>query len=342
MQDTVAKKMLPLCILDLLREHSDAEHPLTSRRLLDLLQEKYGLTIERKAIFRNIGWLQEFGIEIEQVGPPTHGYYLKGRTFDDQELGYLMDGVLSSRYIPPQMAQSLLGKLQNMSSRYFALDLEHVTAVQQRVRNRRPDLFATLTLLDHAVDRGRMVSFMYNDFGLDKRLQPRKDHRYLVSPYGLVTTNQQYYLVGNYDGYNDVKAYRLDHMTEIRMEDIPVREVTTLPGMQQGINLAAFTRKTIYWGGEGPLWVKLRMRRSLMNDLVDAFGLEMDIAPLPEDEMEVDLLAAPPMVVSWALLHAADCEVLSPPEVRERMADTAAHLAASYGKPDGESYPILI
>ena len=330
MQETVCKKMLPLCILDLLQEHSDAEHPVNSRLLLDLLQEKYGLTVERKAIFRNIGWLKEFGIDIQMVGPPTHGYYLKGRTFDDGQLRYLMDAVLSSRYIPPREAEGLVEKLQRMASRYFAVNLEHITTVQQRTRNRRPDLFQVLALLDRAIDLSRMVSFMYNDYGLDGHLQPRKDHRYLVSPYGLVTTNQQYYLVGNYDGYNDVKAYRLDLMTDIRMEELPARDARTLPGMERGMDPAAFVRKTVCWGGESPAWAKLRLPRTLMNDLVDAFGLDLQITPLPEGRMEADFLAAPPSVAQWALLHGADCEVLAPPELRAQLAHTAAAMANRY------------
>ena len=136
--------------------------------------------------------------------------------------------------------------------------------------------------------------------------------------------------MGNYDGYNDVKAYRLDLMTDIRMEELSARDARTLPGMERGMDPAAFVRKTGWWGGESPAWAKLRLPRSLMNDLVDAFGLDLQITPLPEGRMEADFLAAPPSVAQWALLHGADCEVLAPPELRAQLAHTAAAMANRY------------
>lgn len=70
------------------------------------------------------------------------------------------------------------------------------------------ELFYTIEILDEAIERGRQVQFRYGDYGTDKRLHLRTDSEgkirdYLVNPYQMVATNGKYYLIGNYDKYDN-------------------------------------------------------------------------------------------------------------------------------------------
>lgn len=58
------KKLLILRIYRILEEYSDAEHPLTQARILDILYRDYGVEAERKAVGRNISYLAEAGFDI--------------------------------------------------------------------------------------------------------------------------------------------------------------------------------------------------------------------------------------------------------------------------------------
>ena len=58
------KKLALLRILEILKKHSDIKHPLTQEDIIHRLKNDYGITLERKAISRNISLLREAGYEI--------------------------------------------------------------------------------------------------------------------------------------------------------------------------------------------------------------------------------------------------------------------------------------
>ena len=58
------KKMSLLCILQILREYSDENHPLTQAQIISKIVNNYGLELERKSIGANIESLIDFGFDI--------------------------------------------------------------------------------------------------------------------------------------------------------------------------------------------------------------------------------------------------------------------------------------
>ena len=60
-----AKKTLILNILDILRRYTDADHTLSQKDILDILEKEYEMKAERKAVRRNIQNLIDMGYEIE-------------------------------------------------------------------------------------------------------------------------------------------------------------------------------------------------------------------------------------------------------------------------------------
>ena len=96
MTELEPKKLALLRILQILERYSDSEHPLTQEEILKLLDEDYGIVIERKAVGRNISLLKEAGIDIESE---RNGSYLASRTFDDTEIQLLIDSVLASKHL---------------------------------------------------------------------------------------------------------------------------------------------------------------------------------------------------------------------------------------------------
>ena len=69
-----------LTVLDFLKQYSDSGHPQSTGEILTELK-KYGIESERKAIYRDIEALREFGFDIRLTGTPKRGYYLASRDF---------------------------------------------------------------------------------------------------------------------------------------------------------------------------------------------------------------------------------------------------------------------
>ena len=99
--------------LHILQKYSDFNHPLTQDEIVEILDRDYGISIERKAVSRNLSLLKEAGIEIESR---RAGNYLETREFEDSELKLLIDGVLCSQHINPRQSSDLIEKLCKLSN----------------------------------------------------------------------------------------------------------------------------------------------------------------------------------------------------------------------------------
>ena len=68
------KKLALLRIWQILRKHSDYDHPLTQEEIIKYLESDYGIEMERKAVGKNIADLRDAGIDI---GLTLIGMHLK-------------------------------------------------------------------------------------------------------------------------------------------------------------------------------------------------------------------------------------------------------------------------
>lgn len=75
-----SKKILILRIYRILSEYSDAEHPLTHKRILEILYRDYGAEAERKDVGRNIAYLAEAVIDIVST---RKGCYIADKVFEE-------------------------------------------------------------------------------------------------------------------------------------------------------------------------------------------------------------------------------------------------------------------
>lgn len=108
------KKLIIMNILDILKRYTDENHRLSQKEIQNILEREYDMTVERKAVKRNLMNLIEFGYNInysesvrifkdkdgkEQENVILSYFYLE-REFTDSELRLLIDSVLFSNHIP--------------------------------------------------------------------------------------------------------------------------------------------------------------------------------------------------------------------------------------------------
>ena len=161
------KKLALLRILQILEEYSDYDHPLKQEEICERLDKEYGIVIERKAIGRNLSLLKEAGYDIES---DRRGSYLAERSFDDEELRMLIDGVLSSKYIMAKHSKDLIEKLCALSNRYFRSHVKNIWSVNEWSKTDNCALFYNIEIIDTAIEQGRQIAFSYNKYGADKKL----------------------------------------------------------------------------------------------------------------------------------------------------------------------------
>ena len=320
------KKLLIMNILDILRKYSDADHRLSQKDIIDILQTEYGMTADRKSIRRNLLDLIDFGYTLEyseSIRRSKSGkeetvltdWYLE-RDFSDAELRLLIDSLLFSKHIPYSHCKELIQKLEGFSSRYFKSKVRHICNLPED-QPQNTELFYTIEILDEAIERGNQVLFHYGDYGTDKHMHLRKSsdgeaRNYLVNPYQMVATNGKYYLVGNYDKYDNISHYRIDHIRDIQLVDHPVKSQKKVKGFEQGLNLPKHMAEHIYmFSGESEV-VTFRLKKYLLNDVMDFFGSEISFFDEAEDSISARVKVNRSAMQKWALQYALHAQILSP------------------------------
>ncbi|MBR4890691.1 MAG: WYL domain-containing transcriptional regulator [Clostridia bacterium] len=305
------KKLALLRILQILKTHSDFNHPMTQEEISRYLENDYGIFIERKAISRNLSLLKEAGYEIESG---RNGSYLDSRELEDAELRMLIDGVLSSKYITAKHSKDLIEKLCNMSNKYFRSHVKNVYSINDWSKTDNQALFFNIELVDEAIDRKKQIKFDYNKYGLDKKLHRTTTH--YVSPYQLILHNQRYYLMAFNERWKNMGYYRLDHITNMDITDDSLTPVTSVEGYKGGIDYKQISTALPYMYTDKPENIEMIADKCIIDQLVDWFGKDIIFTEINEKQIRVQLTASPMAMENWAMQYVKHVEVTKPEKLR--------------------------
>ncbi len=325
------KKTLILNILDILLRYSDEEHRLSQKDIVDILRREYDMIVERKSIRRNILSLREYGYEIEysenvrmvpnrRTGEMEESYlwsdFYLVRDFTDSELRLLIDGLLFSKHIPYSQCRELVEKLEGLSNTYFRSRVRHIRTMPDTMPPNK-QLFYTIEVLDDAISQMKQAAFRYNSYGVDKKLHPRLNEdgsvkEYIVSPYQIAAANGRYYLICNTQPHDNVSHYRLDRITDIRLLDTAIRPAKTVQGLEHGFDLPKHMAEHLYMFSGESRPVRFRMKKSILNDVIDWFGTDIRFSDESSDEVTASVSVNLKAMRLWAIQYGPYVKVLSP------------------------------
>lgn len=309
------KKLALIRILQIFKKYSDYDHPLLQEDIAEHLENDYGITLERKAISRNISLLKEAGFEIEST---KAGSYLEEREFEDSELRMLIDGVLSSKYITAKHSKDLIEKLCAMSNKYFRSHVKNIYSVNDWSKTDNQALFYNIELIDDAIERRLQIRFDYNKYGTDKKLHKSSTTR--VTPYQLILHNQRYYLMSYNEHFKNLTYYRVDHITNMTIdEDKAATPITNLKGFESGINYKVLATSLPYMYTDMVENVEFIAYKGITDQIVDWFGENIRITELDDKHITVSLKASPNAMEHWAMQYINYVEITKPAELREKI-----------------------
>lgn len=161
------KQTLLFRLYQVLFDYSDEDNLLTQQDIIDILEREYGLVVERKAIGRNISYLNEMGIDVESS---RKGAYLVDRPIEKSELHMLIDSVLCSTHISATHSKQLIDKLVRMGGRNFKSRVRYVQSLNDWNKTENKAVFFNISEIDEAISQGKQIKFYYNKIGADKQL----------------------------------------------------------------------------------------------------------------------------------------------------------------------------
>ena len=326
MYATGNKKMLNMLILEILRKYSDEDHSLTQQDIIRLLNQNYGMECDRRSVKSNVVSLQEMGYDISM----EKGYRLMSREFDDSELRILIDSILFSKSISTRQAKGLIEKLRGMASNYFNLKVSHVSNLPDLPRTSNKQAMYALSAINDAISKKRKISFIYNEVGTDFKLHPKREEPYIVNPYQIVANNGRFYIIANYDKYDNVSHYRIDKMTEVKILDEKAKPMKQIPELVDGLNLPRHMAEHMYMFGGPSIPIKLETTEDMMSELVDWFGTDFTVQKIGDGRIRARIVCNENAMRYWALQYGPQVEIVGPESLRERLREDIDNMYKKY------------
>jgi predicted DNA-binding transcriptional regulator YafY len=309
-------KMKMLALWEILKQESDAEHPLTTNDVCRKLAAR-GIPCERKSVSTDVALLLRHGYEVrtEKVGRDRF-YWVPDRRFSVPELKILIDALQAATFVMEKKTAELAEKVAALGSSHMGQILQENIVHFNTRKHTNESIYYSVNELEQALLAKRQASFLYFDLNENHERVYRKDRqRYVVDPAALVFLNDNYYLMCWSRELRKIVSYRVDRMEGVTMLETPACRQARLPEKQ----IAAFTKQTFSMFGGETETVTLHFANELMGTVYDKFGEDLRIKRVDEDSCSARVtVQVSPTFWGWVFQFQGKLRVTEPAELIEK------------------------
>lgn len=313
----LTSKANTICLLELLRDYSDADHIMKMREIIEKMQSVYNLKIDRRTVYSSIAVLLEMGYDISVFEENNIGYYLRSREFDPTEIQLISDCVYVNSAIPAHQTEQLIKKLQSLLPKNKRSVYNNISVAYTERKTLNKEVFWNIETVGEAITKHKKIEFTYVKYDFNKKLIPRRVKPYIVSPYGFVVSNEKYYLICDCDDHEDrISQFRMDKIKDIKI----IKADAIAP--PNGFSVSEYCNNAVcMFGGETAI-VTLKCDNSMLEYIIDKFGRDVRIVPDQDGKTFIALVKGTIRgIQQWASNYIDTCEVLAPPELRNSIVE---------------------
>lgn len=264
----------------IMQEKTDDEHGITLAEIKQYLEE-YDVTANRKILYEDLETLKVLGLDVigEKIGW-NYYYHVGQKQFDIAELKLLVDSVQSSKFITEKKSSELIKKITSFASDYEAKLLKRQVMVQGRVKTMNESIFYNVDSIHAAISKNSGITMDYYRWDTNKNLVPTSKGTYSLSPWALMWSDENYYLVAYDEVADKIKHFRVDKMKNIQLtgDKRKGRELF------KEFDLVSYSQKNFGMYGGEDAQVELHFKDELVGVLIDHFGKSITIRPVDGKE----------------------------------------------------------
>ena len=325
------QKIKLLCILDILKKYSDEEHPVNAALICNEL-DKLGVSAERKAIYDDIEQLTDYGFDIIKTRFPRTGYFLAAREFETPEIYLLADAVRTAKFITPKKTRELVAKLQNMLSVYQTGGIENGIYIDTELKCNNEEIFYNIDTISRAIKNNKKIVFKYGvrTLGQDRQIKTEYKER-IISPYAQTWQDDHYYLIGNYDKYDNLAHFRIDRIRSVDITDENARPFNEVCGYTDVFDVADYTKRLFNMYGGKNEEIDFACKKELLEQVADRFGDKIFIRNVTNTHFSFTANAVvSEAFITFVMNYGDKIEVKSPEYVREMIKNRAEKILNIY------------
>ncbi|MDE5768713.1 MAG: WYL domain-containing protein [Oscillospiraceae bacterium] len=312
-------------ILDYLSSQTSEQHQVTLRDIQNYLENYEEIrTPSILTIRRDIERLQTSGNDIRVTAGKhnTAYYYLVRKSFTFNEIRFIVDSVSINQFLSDHQKQNLIKKFEGLCSVNEVRQLISRISLTNQGKHSM-DLLENLEKVHQIISENRKINFEYGKYDTRKQIHYYDKSREMI-PCKVIYFNERFYLKCVDEITQHTRTYRIDRMKNIKKGD-PAGCKPVLPE-PEGIVLDMFEPERYEH-------VKLRIRKFLLDDMMEQFREHISIQEEPERPEYVTVrvkVGISQGFYRWVMKYGADMEILSPESIRENFRKRLRELTALY------------
>lgn len=326
------QKLKPLFVLEILKKHSDSEHPLNAVQIADFLMKDYNIECERKSIYSDLSLLEEAGYDIIKASDGLRGWFLGERDFEIPEIYLLSDAVRSAKFISAKKSRELVGKLNGMLSRHEAEKLRNSVFFSVANKCYTENLYYNIDSISEGIEKSRQIELVYSSRVLtENRGIEHKRKTMRVTPYALTWQDDHYYLICNYAKYDNMMHLRLDRIQKVTLTEIPARHFSEVSEYTDRFDIADYTNKLFGMHSGELTELRLCCSKAIAEPVLDRFSEDIFITDTTDSSFTFNAKAAlSEALVTWIMNYGASITVLKPEKLRQMVKQRAIDILKTY------------
>lgn len=332
MKSTSNQKLRLLCIIDIFLKKSDEEHVLSAQDIISCLEHDYNIACERKTVYDCVDTLNEFGFDIIKSNSPR-GYFMASRVFEPSELRLLTDAIQSASFISINKTKTLLNKLSAFASEYQYKRIKNQVYVDNRNKSDNEKLFYNIDMLNFAILKRRQVEITYRRKKFSEGHINYDEKAMVINPYALIWSNDRYYLVGNYDKYDNLLHLRIDRIVNVNITDNLSRHFSEVSPYHTSFDTADYSKRhlSMFSGDIKP--VSLICKNDIIDDFTDRFGEKCSLRQYDSESFCAEInVAVTEGLVSWIMQYGDKITVQSPKVLKNMIIERAESILSLYNQ----------
>ena len=326
------QKLKLFYIIEILKKYTDEEHPMNATQICDKLSA-YNVTAERKAVYNDIEQLIFLGFDIIKTRVPQSGFFLGSREFEIPEISLLSDAVKTAKFISVKKTRELVSKLDDMMSVYQVSSKKMGIYIDEDSKTKNEEIYYTIDTVSRAIEDRKQVKFKYTlrKIGDNKQIETNTTER-TVSPYALTWQDDHYYLIGNYEKYDNLIHLRIDRMHAAEETETPIRPFSEVSDYKNYFDVADYTKRLFGMFGGKIEEIELKCSKDMLEQVLDRFGENIFISKLTEKTFNFTYSAAvSDALVTWIINFGDKIEAVKPKSLRNMIKDRITSINGIYG-----------
>ena len=319
------KKLSILYTLQILKDYSDDQHLLSQQEIVKKIYNIYGMECERKSIGTNIDSLIDFGYNIIKTNA---GSFLASREFEPSEIRFLIDAVFSSRSIDCKHSRELANKLSKFLSSYQRKQYTYIYKANEINRTNNKELFYNIDIIIEAIEKNKQIQFEYNRFYYKENQKKKKP--YIVNPYFLINNQGKYFLVCNYDYFDEIGNYKLERIHNIKILDTEIKPIKQVKGFENGLDITKYANENIYMFSTNSINATIQIYDDWATAYVEEWFEKNARFYVKDNKIYADIRANESSLIYWCLQYGESIELITPLQAREKIKNIVKEMYKRY------------